>query len=139
MAENKRIRVMVADDDVTIRKMLETLFEVTTDMELVAQARQGAEAIRDYVLNQPDVALINIRMPLMDGLEAIRTIRRLVPEARLIVYSANAGRLPTKQILQTGAVGFLEKTAPIATILGAIRNVYAGLRMDGKPLEGGEQ
>jgi DNA-binding NarL/FixJ family response regulator len=127
MVESKPIRLMIADDDVNIRRMLETLIEVTDDMELVAQASQGAEAVRACVLYQPDIVLMDIQMPLMNGLEAIRTICRLTPQTLVIVYSVYASRLSPKLILESGAVGYLEKTAPIATILRTIRKAHAGL------------
>jgi DNA-binding NarL/FixJ family response regulator len=133
-AENKPIRLMVADDDVNIRRMLETLIEVTEDIELVAQATQGAEAVRACVLYQPDVVLMDIQMPLMNGLEAIRTICRLAPKTRVIVYSVNADRISPKLILESGAVGYLEKTAPIATVLRAIRNAHARIAASGSDL-----
>jgi DNA-binding NarL/FixJ family response regulator len=136
MVEKKRIRVMIADDDRKIRQMLETLFDVTEDIELVAQAAHGAAAVRDCVLYQPDVALIDLHMPFMDGLEAIRTIGELAPHTRVIVYSANAARVSPKLILAAGAVGYVEKAAPITTILRTIRNAHTG-RSNGSvpPLE----
>jgi DNA-binding NarL/FixJ family response regulator len=136
MVEKKRIRVMIADDDRKIRQMLETLFDVTEDIELVAQSAHGAAAVRDCVLYQPDVALIDLHMPFMDGLEAIRTIGQLAPQTRLIVYSANAAQVSPKLLLAAGAVGFVEKSAPITTILRAIRNAYTDRSNgSGLPLE----
>jgi two-component system, NarL family, response regulator DegU len=134
VAENKPIHIMIADDDPNIRRMLETLIEVTEDMELVAEATQGAEAVRACILYKPDVVLMDIQMPLMNGLEAIRSICHLVPQTRVIVYSVNADRVSPKLILESGAVGYLEKTAPIATILRAIRNAHTGLAASGSDL-----
>jgi DNA-binding NarL/FixJ family response regulator len=126
MDETKPIRVMVADDEESVRQMLATLLELAPDMELVAAAKQGAEAFRLFVLHRPDVVLMDIELPLMNGVEAIRTIGRDYPEARLIVYSANVKRHSKKLILAAGAVGILEKSCPVAEILEAIRNAHSG-------------
>jgi two-component system response regulator DesR len=136
MVEKKRVRVLIADDDRKIRGMLAILFDVTEDIELVAQSAHGAAAVRDCVLYQPDVALIDLHMPFMDGLEAIRTIGQLAPQTRVIVYSANAAQVSPKLLLAAGAVGYVEKSAPIITILRTIRNVHADRSNgSGLPLE----
>jgi DNA-binding NarL/FixJ family response regulator len=131
MDEIKPIRVMVADDEESVRQMLETLMELAPDMELVAAAKQGAEAFRLFILHRPDVVLMDIELPLMNGVEAIRTISRDYPEARIIVYSANVKRHSEKLILTAGAVGILEKSCPVAEILEAIRHVHAGQPLPG--------
>jgi two-component system, NarL family, response regulator len=127
MDEPRPIRIMVADDDENVRQMIETLMDVTPDMELVAQASQGAEAVRSFIITRPDVVLMDLDMPLMNGLETIRSISRDYPAARIIVYSANVNQHSLKLMLQAGAVGYLEKPCPIAEILCAIRNAHAGI------------
>lgn len=125
MDETNPIRVMVADDEESVRQMLATLMELEPDMELVATAKQGAEAFRLFILHRPDVVLMDIELPLMNGVEAIRTINRDYPEARIIVYSGNVKRHSQKLILAAGAVGILEKSCPVAEILEAIRSAHA--------------
>jgi CheY-like chemotaxis protein len=132
MEMTKRIRVMIADDNDSFRKMLQSLLEATPDMELVAIATYGAEAVRLYAEHQPDVALLDINMPVMNGLDAAKEILRDFPQARLILVSANLTELSQKLAVEAGVVGWLAKPVPIRELLKGIRNVDAGLTVDGQ-------
>jgi DNA-binding NarL/FixJ family response regulator len=132
METTKRIQVMVADDDASFRKMLQQLLEVTPDMELVAEAIYGAEAVRLYAEHQPDILLLDINMPVMNGLDAAKEICRDFPQARIIVLSAHHTNLTWTLATDAGVAGWLAKPTRIRDLLNGIRNVHAGLTVDGQ-------
>jgi DNA-binding NarL/FixJ family response regulator len=132
METTKRIRVIAADDDATFRKMLQALFEATPDMELVAAATYGAEAVRLYAQHQPDILLMDINMPVMNGLDAAKEICRDFPQARIIFLSAHLTHLTRKLAADTGVAGWLAKPIHIRALLNGIRNIHAGLPVDGQ-------
>jgi two-component system NarL family response regulator len=124
----KRIRVLLADDHPVVREGLAALMRVASDIEVVGEAADGAEAVRLFRERRPDVALMDLRMPGMGGLEAIETIRRELPQARILVLTTFRGDEDIRRALEAGARGYLLKDAGRDEILDAVRRVHAGLR-----------
>lgn len=120
------IRVLIADDHKVLREGLSALLDQQPDMQVVAQAGDGAEALEQFFRHSPDVALIDLRMPQMDGLEVIVAIRRRDPHARVVVLTSYNNDEDIFRALQAGAKGYLLKEASREELLQCIRNVHAG-------------
>jgi DNA-binding NarL/FixJ family response regulator len=124
-----RIRVLIADDHPIMRDGIAVALESSPDMEVVGQAADGAEAIVRFRELRPDVALIDLQMPGVDGLQAIHTISAEFPQARIIVLTSYPGDARVKRALTLGANAYMLKTATRDEILGAIRSVMNGRRV----------
>ena len=126
MSLQTSIQVLIADDHPIVRQGLGTMVKHESDLELVGEATNGREAVELFRRYQPDVALLDLRMPEMDGVEAIATIHNEFPEARIIILTTYDGDEDIYRGLQAGAKAYLLKDAPCEEILAAIRTVYAG-------------
>jgi len=124
-----RIRVLIADDHPIMRDGIAVALESSPDMDVVGQAADGAEAIVRFRELRPDVALIDLQMPGVDGLQAIHTISAEFPQARIIVLTSYPGDARVKRALTLGANAYMLKTATRDEILGAIRSVMNGRRV----------
>jgi two-component system NarL family response regulator len=122
MDENSLIRILVADDHAIVRDGLCDLLNWRSQMEVVAQASNGLEAVELFRRFQPDITLMDMRMPHMDGLTAIKTILAEFPEARIIVLTSFDG--PQNASLLAGAKAFVLKEASRQELLDTIRNVH---------------
>ena len=120
------IRILIADDHPVVRKGLATMFKYEPGMETVGEASNGQEAIELFRLHQPDISLIDLRMPGMDGVETITNIRNEFPDARLIILTTFDGDQDIYRGLQAGAKAYLLKDTPCEELLTAIRKVYEG-------------
>ncbi|MBV8458707.1 MAG: response regulator transcription factor [Acetobacteraceae bacterium] len=125
-AETKTIRILAADDHALLRQGIASLVEIEPDMELVAQAATGLEAIEQFRRHQPDITLMDLQMPDMSGMEAIIAIRGEFPNARIIVLTTYAGDVQVVRALKAGAGGYLLKGNVHTDLLEAIRAVHAG-------------
>jgi DNA-binding NarL/FixJ family response regulator len=103
------IRVLAADDHEIVRVGIADLIETQSDMQLVAEASDGREAVAQFRNHHPDVTLMDLQMPNMSGIDAINVIRDEFPEARIIVLTTYAGDAQVKRALQAGAQGYLLK------------------------------
>jgi two-component system NarL family response regulator len=121
-----RIRVLVADDHMIVRLGLAALIDSQADMQVVAQAANGDEAIERYRIQRPDVALLDLRMPGRDGVAAIHSIRAEAPSARIIVLSIHSGDELVYRAIRAGARGYLLKEVSGDEIVKAIRVVHGG-------------
>lgn len=121
-----RIRVLVADDHVVVRQGIRQFLEEANDIEVVAEAGDGAEALRLVESHQPDVAVLDIRMPGVTGVEATRRIKERFPQVRVLVLTAYDDDPYVFALLQAGADGYLLKTASGAELVQAVRVVYKG-------------
>ncbi|WP_433508808.1 response regulator [Nonomuraea sp. CA-143628] len=120
------IRVLVADDQALVRAGVRMLLQVTGDMEVVAEAVDGAEAVRLAELHLPDVILMDLRMPRVDGLEASRRILLARPAARIVVLTTFAEDSNVYAALRAGAVGFLVKDDEPERMVDAVRRAATG-------------
>src|SRR3989442_11199810 len=119
---------MVIDDQAVVRQGFVALINTVADMEVIAEGINGQQAIDLYRQHKPDVTLIDLRMPLVGGVEAIGTIRREFPDARLIVLTTYDGDEDIYRSLQAGAKGYLLKDVFFEELETAIRTVHAGSR-----------
>ena len=127
MSDNK-IRIIVVDDQSVVRQGFVALINTVADMEVVAEGINGEQAIELYRQHKPDVMLIDLRMPVIGGVEAITKIRQEFPEARLIVVTTYDGDEDIYRSLQAGAKGYLLKDMFFEELETAIRSVHAGAR-----------
>jgi DNA-binding NarL/FixJ family response regulator len=126
--EDKNIRVMVIDDQAVVRQGFVALINTVPDMVVVAEGTNGQQAIELYRLHKPDITMIDLRMPVLGGVEAIAAIRREFPDARLIVLTTYDGDEDIYRSLQAGAQGYLLKDMFFEELEDAIRKVHAGSR-----------
>ncbi len=124
--EPARIRVFAVDDHPLLREGVATLVNSQPDMTVVAQASTGREAIQEFGKRQPDVTLMDLRLPDMSGIDAIIAIRADFPEARILVLTTFDGDVAIHRALEAGARGYLLKTMPPTEMVDAIRQVHAG-------------
>jgi DNA-binding NarL/FixJ family response regulator len=125
---NTPIRVLVVDDHPMIRAGLTATIDPEPDMTVVASASTGREGLEQYRQHQPDVMLIDLKMPEMGGVEAIRTIRAEFPSAKIIVVSTYQGDEDIFRALEAGAVTYLLKDMLAEKMVGIIREVAGGGR-----------
>jgi DNA-binding NarL/FixJ family response regulator len=116
------VRVMVVDDQAVVREGLMTLLETTPDIKPVAAAADGEEAVALCARHRPDVVLMDLRMPKLDGVEATRRIRAAQPDTEIVVLTTHADDASILDALRAGARGYLTKDAGIAEIA---RGVHA--------------
>ena len=117
------IRVMVVDDHDFVRTMMCELVDGTDDMQVVAEAPDGGQALPAAQESKPDVVLMDLSMPVMNGIDATREITAWVPEARVIVLTTSTKGQDVHDAAAAGAVGFLSKGADPDDVLDAIRAV----------------
>lgn len=122
------IRVLVVDDHPVLRDGVAAILENQTDMAMVGEARDGGEAIERFRALRPDVTLMDLQMPGMNGVDAITAIRGEHPHARIIVLTTYAGDVQAVRALKAGAVGYLLKSSLRTELIDAIRNVHRGQR-----------
>jgi DNA-binding NarL/FixJ family response regulator len=120
------IRVLVADDHAVVRQGLRTFLGLQDDMEVVGEAADGAEAVEAVERLQPDVVLMDMVMPGVDGLEAIRRVLAARPETRVVVLTSYADEEKVVPAVRAGAAGYLLKDVQPSDLAAAIRTVAAG-------------
>jgi DNA-binding NarL/FixJ family response regulator len=120
------IRILTVDDHPLLRKGIAALVNGETDLKLVAEASNGNEAIEAFRSHRPDVTLMDLQMPEMDGIDAIDRIRGEFPEARIIVLTTYSGDSQVLRALKAGARGYILKGHVHKELLEAIRAVHAG-------------
>jgi len=122
----KSIRVLLVDDHSVVRSGLSAMLSAEDDLELVGGAADGAEAIRLCERARPDVILMDLLMPVMDGVAATRTIHERWPEVRIIILTSFKEREQVDGALEAGAMSYLLKTVSAAELVSAIRGAMAG-------------
>jgi DNA-binding NarL/FixJ family response regulator len=125
-AESRVIRVMAADDHPLVRQGIASLVEDQPDMTLVAEASNGREAIHQFRTHQPDVTLMDLQMPEMNGIDAIIAIRGEFPDAHIIVLTTYSGDVQALRALKAGASAYLLKNLLHKELLDTIRAVHTG-------------
>ncbi len=124
----EKIGILVVDDQAVVRQGLVSLINTVGDMAVVAEATNGREAVELYRRHRPDVVLMDLRMPVMGGADAIAALRREFPGARVIVLTTFDGDEDIYRSLQAGAQGYLLKDMFFEELEDAIRTVHAGGR-----------
>lgn len=122
----KQIRIIIADDHPVVREGLGALVSSQPDMNIVSEAANGRQAVQQYLLHRPDILLLDLRMPEMSGMEAMRAILEEQPKAKIIVVSTYDGDEDVYRALQAGAKAYLLKDSPREQLLDSIRRVYNG-------------
>ncbi len=125
-ASPARIRVLIADDQRVVREGLGMLVSLIDEVEVVGSASDGAEAVRLAEAHHPDVILMDLRMPDVDGVAATADLRQRLPSARVLVLTTYADDAAILSALRAGAAGYLTKDASAEQIETAIRAVHAG-------------
>ena len=125
-AAHDLIRILTVDDHPLLRKGIVALVNAEPDMKLVAEASNGKEAIDAFRTQRPDVTLMDLQMPGVDGLDAIQAIRDEFPEARIIVLTTYSGDMRVLRALRAGARGYILKGNVHEELLNTIRAVHAG-------------
>jgi DNA-binding NarL/FixJ family response regulator len=120
------IRILTVDDHPLLRKGIAALVNAESDLKLVAEASNGKEAIAAFRSHHPDITLMDLQMPEVDGLEAIEAIRTEFPEARIIVLTTYSGDTQVLRALKAGAKGYILKGYVHRELLDTIRAVHAG-------------
>ena len=120
------IRILSVDDHPLIRQGVASLVAIQADMNLIAEAANGREAIQQFHRHRPDITLMDLQMPEMNGLDAIIAIRGEFPEARIIVLTTYAGDVQALRALKAGARAYLLKDSLHKELLTTIRAVHAG-------------
>jgi two-component system, NarL family, response regulator len=123
------IRLLVADDHPAMREGLAAVIAGHPDLRLVAVAENGRQAVELYREHLPDVGLVDLRMPVVDGVEAIRAITRDFPSARLIALTTFEGDPDIPRALEAGARGHLLKDMLLSEVIGAVRATHRGQRV----------
>lgn len=121
-----RVRVLLADDHTLVRKGLVSLLVDSGECEVVAEASDGLEAVEKAQATRPDVAILDLSMPRLPGLEAVRRIREALPQTRVLVLTAHEEEEYVLPIVRAGASGYLIKDSAVTDLLAAVRALHAG-------------
>lgn len=121
-----KIRVLLADDHTILRDGIRSLIEDEPDMEVIGEAEDGITVVKLTERLKPDVILMDLAMPLLNGLEATRQIRKNQPGAKILILTMHENEEYIRQVLVAGAMGYILKDAAARELLGAIRSVHKG-------------
>ena len=127
MAEKKKIRIIVADDHVIVRRGIVSLISLNPDFEVVGEAANGKIAVELALLKEPDVVLMDISMPELNGLDATRLIKKKLPDIKVLVLSAFDNEEYVAETLQSGANGYLLKSVSPDDLYSAVKAVNEGM------------
>ena len=119
----QRDRVLVVDDAANLRELLTILLEVEDDFEVVGSAADGRQAIEAAATLHPDVILLDLAMPVMDGLQALPELRACVPQARIVIFSGFEHQALAEAALQAGADAYIEKGTSVTQLVSQLREL----------------
>ena len=117
-----RTRVMIADDHDTVRSIVRTLLTMEGDFEVVAEASNGREAVNLAQIHRPDIIIMDMTMPMLDGISATREVLQVLPETKVLIFSANQDPAASRAALAAGAVGFIKKPTSRKLLITAMRD-----------------
>jgi two-component system, NarL family, response regulator DesR len=123
------IRLLLADDQALVRGALAALLDLEADLTVVAEVGSGDEVVAAATAHAPDVALLDVEMPGMDGIEATRALKHALPRVRVLIVTTFGRPGFLRRALQAGADGFVVKDTPARQLADAVRRVHAGLRV----------
>ncbi|MCB2177865.1 MAG: response regulator transcription factor [Actinomycetales bacterium] len=123
------IRLLLADDQALVRGALAALLGLEADLEVVAEVASGDEVVPAALAHRPDVCLLDVEMPGMDGIAATAAVRVAVPSTRVLIVTTFGRPGYLRRALQAGASGFVVKDTPAARLADAVRRVHQGLRV----------
>lgn len=126
MEPAKKIRVLMVDDHAVVRAGYRMLLKNSEDIEVVAEAENGEQACRCYIDSKPDIVVMDLSLPGIGGIEAIRRIVARDPDARILVFSMHESTVFVEQALQAGARGYITKSSAPEVLIEAIRKLAAG-------------
>ncbi len=121
-----RLRILIADDHTLMRQGLRKILETEPDWTVIAEAGDGREAVRQAVEHQPDIVILDVAMPLLNGVEAVQQIHRRVPHVRLLVLSMYADEAYVTRAVRAGAAGYLLKDSADTDLIRAVAAVAQG-------------
>jgi DNA-binding NarL/FixJ family response regulator len=122
------IRVLSVDDHPLVRDGINFAIQSQSDMVVIAEAANGREAVQLYQQHKPDVTLMDLNMPIMNGIDATSEIKRIAPTARVLVLTTYSGDMQAARALRAGADGYILKGALRKELVGAIRDIHSGRR-----------
>jgi len=128
MKDGAKIRILVADDHFVVRMGLTALVNTEADFEVVGEAVDGAQAVAEFEKHQPDLVLMDLRMPVKDGIQATPEIKTKHPEARVLMLTTFDGDTDIHRAIQAGAQGYVLKNTTGDKLIPALRAVAAGQR-----------
>ncbi len=126
---HRPIRVLCVDDHRLMREGIVRIIGLQPDIEVVAEGRTGQEAVEQFLRHRPDVTLMDLQLPVMNGLQAIRVIRKAQPDARVVVLTMYQGDEDIYRALQAGAAAYLLKDSVPDDLIRVIRDVHVGNRI----------
>ncbi len=126
MSINKRTRILLADDHTVVRKGIRMILSAQPDLEVVAEAKNGLEAVTETERTQPDVVIMDVNMESLNGIEAARRIAEVSPRTRVLALSMHRDAVYVREMLRAGAKGYLVKDADDDALLDAVRAVARG-------------
>jgi DNA-binding NarL/FixJ family response regulator len=126
MTEKTKIRVLSVDDHPLLREGITAVIDHQADMQMVAQASGGREAIQRFREHRPDVTLMDLRLPDLSGIDAMMAIRAEFPDARIVILTTFEGDVEMQRALAAGARGYILKSTPPNELTDVIRQVHAG-------------
>ena len=122
----QKIRLLIVDGHTVIREGLSLILSAESDLEVIGSASNGQDAVEIVTAQKPDVVIMDLNMPVMNGVDAIKQIRGNRPEAELIVLSSHQNRREVREASDSGAHAYLLKDRPTEDLARAVRNAYAG-------------
>lgn len=123
------IRLLIADDQALVRGALAALLDLEPDLEVVSEVGRGDEVVEAVQATKPDVALLDVEMPGLDGIEAAAALRREAPGVRVLMVTTFGRPGYLRRAMEAGAAGFVVKDTPAAQLADAVRRVHQGLRV----------
>lgn len=126
MNEGEAITILVVDDHTVVRHGLKLFLQTIENFQVVGEAANGEEAIEQCLIKRPDIVLMDLKMPQMNGIEALRQLQKKCPDSKIVMLTTYHDDSDVQRALQAGAMGYLLKTASTAEIEQAIRAVHEG-------------
>lgn len=137
MKADDAIRIILTDDNLILRGVVKSLFETVPEINIIGEAGNGLELLETLKTKECDLILLDLSMPQMDGLTALRHIKVEYPHLKVLVYSTYNERWTAASVIKSGADGFMLKGDPFMSLLDAVKRIMKGQRYITKSLDGG--